>query len=364
VLDTLAREGLVLAAEGGQAAPATPAWAWGGFLAFIAVALFIDLKVVMQESHKVTTREAVVYSAVWIALGVAFTGVIWAWQGGGAAGEYITGYLIEKSLSLDNVFVWAVIFSFFAVPEEHRHRVLFWGVFGALALRAAFIFGGVALLESLEAVVYVFGVLLLYTAYRIATTDEVGGHPENNRVLVRVQRFIPQTEEYRGAHFFVRENGRRLATPLFTVLLAIEFTDVIFAVDSVPAILAITRNEFLVFSSNAFAILGLRALYFLLADAQDRFVYLDKGLGIVLAFVGVKFLIAEFVEIPVAVSLGVIGVVLAATTLLSLRAAPKQAKREPDSDERDGDSDEPSASGDDEKPGQGEPEGSQERGGP
>ena len=317
---------LLAAAEGGGGGGgggSEPLWAWIAFIAFIAVLLLIDLKVVMREEHEINTREAAIYSAVWIAIGVAFTGVIWWWLGGNAAQEYITGYLIEKSLSVDNVFVWAVLFSFFAVPAKHQHRVLFWGIFGAVVFRLAFIFAGVALLESLSWIVYVFGAFLLYTAYKLFTNDDVEIDPEHNPVLVRIRQWLPQTEGYHGEHFFVRENGKRMVTPLLTVLISIEFTDILFAVDSIPAILAITRDEFLVFSSNAFAILGLRALYFLFAGLQDRFIYLNKGLGIILGFVGLKF-IAEGLglHIPTLASLGFIAVVLALTFWLSLRHRP------------------------------------------
>ena len=308
---------------GGSGGGGEPLWAWIAFISFIAVLLLIDLKVVMREEHEIQTREAAIYSAVWIALGVAFTGLIWWWLGGTAAQEYITGYLIEKSLSVDNVFVWAVLFNFFAVPPKYQHRVLFWGIFGAIVFRLAFIFAGVALLESLSWIVYVFGAFLLYTAYKLFTNEGIEVDPEHNPVLVRIRGWLPQTEGYHGEHFFVRENGRRMVTPMLTVLISIEFTDILFAVDSIPAILAITRDEFLVFSSNAFAILGLRALYFLFAGIQDRFVYLDKGLGIILGFVGLKFIGEGLgLHIPTLASLGFIAVVLALTFWLSLRHAP------------------------------------------
>ncbi len=304
-------------------------WVWVAFLAFVAVLLLIDLKVVMREEHEISTREAAIYSAVWITLGVAFGGFVWIWEGGEPALQYITGYLIEKSLSIDNVFVWAVMFQFFAVPPKYQHRVLFWGIFGALVFRAVFIFAGTALLSNFEWIVYVFGAFLLYTAWRIARSDDIEVDPENNPVLRRVRQVLPQTEDYREQKFFVKENGKRMVTPLLTVLISIEFTDILFAVDSVPAILAITQEEFLVFSSNAFAILGLRALYFLLAGMQDRFIYLNKGLGIILGFVGVKF-IAEGLglHIPIFASLGFIAVVLTLTIWLSLRHEPEEGEDE------------------------------------
>lgn len=322
----------LLAAEGGGGAAgppiAVPLWVWGVFVAFVSLLLIVDLKVVMGKAHRISIREAAWYSAGWITLGIAFMGVVWWAWGSSNATEYITGYLIEKSLSIDNVFVWSVLFSFFAVRQEYQHRVLFWGIFGALVMRAAFIFAGAALLRNFTWIIYVFGAFLLYTAYRIATSGgEIGVDPEHNPVIQRVRRVLPQTEGYREEHFLVRESGRWMVTPLLTVLISIELTDVLFAVDSIPAILAITQDEFLVFSSNAFAILGLRALYFLLAGVKDRFVYLDRGLGVVLGFVGVKFILEGFdVHIPVGYSLGFIAVVLTITIWLSWRRSAPTAE--------------------------------------
>ncbi len=239
--------------------------------------------------------------------------------------EYITGYLIEKSLSLDNVFLWAVLFTYFKVPGKYQHRVLFWGIFGALVLRAGFIFGGIALMKKFDWIIYIFGAILLYTATRLFTSDEAGEDPENNKILLMVNRFLPQTKTYHKDHFFVKENGRRLATPLFTVLIIIEFTDILFAVDSIPAVLSVTQKQFIVFSSNALAILGLRALYFLLADMKNRFRYLNKGLAIILAFVGLKFIISNWVEIPIWASLGFIAVVVTRAILLSLKAKDEKS---------------------------------------
>lgn len=324
---------LTLAASAGSDVPGADIhvapWAWAAFVGLIVVLLVLDLKVFHREAHAVSPSEALRFSIFWIALGLAFTFVIWGTLGGPAASQYITGYLIEKSLSIDNVFVWAVIFTYFGVPAEYQHRTLFWGIFGALVLRAIFIFAGVALLETFDWIIFVFGGFLLITAWRIAHHDEGEVHPERNPVLKLVRRFVPSTSEYRGDHFFVREAGRRLATPLFAVLVMVEATDVIFAVDSIPAILAVTRSQFIVFTSNAFAILGLRALYFLLAGYQGRFIYLNQGLGVILGYVGVKMLIAEWYHIPTFVSLGVIVVVLSLTIWLSLRAsARKEAESE------------------------------------
>jgi tellurite resistance protein TerC len=302
-----------------------PAWAWGALIAGIAVLLLADLLIVHRKPHAVSLREAGIESAVWISIGLAFSLVIaWAF-GGSAAGEYLAGYLIEKSLSVDNVFVWAVIFSYFAVPAQFQFRVLFWGIFGALVLRAIFIFAGVALIETFDWILYIFGAFLLYTAVKIARHQGAEVHPENNPVLKIVRRVVPSTTEYDGQKMFTRKTGVRLATPLFAVLIMVETTDVVFAVDSIPAILAVSREPFLVFASNAFAIMGLRALYFLLAGMAGRFRYLNAGLGIILGFVGIKMLIVEWYHFPTAVSLGVIAGVLAVTIWLSLRAE----KREP-----------------------------------
>ena len=307
-----------------------PVWAWWALVGLIALLLLVDLKLVMRKPHQINTREAAIYSAAWITLGVSFTLVIRLWLGAEAASEYITGYLIEKSLSIDNVFLWAMLFSYFAVPAIYQHRVLFWGIFGALVMRAGFIFGGIALLESLHWIVYVFGAILLFTAYRFFTGAAEESNPAENGIFRWVRRIIPQTDNYRDEHFFVKENGRRMATPLLTVLVVVELSDVLFAVDSIPAILAVTQHEFIVFSSNAFAILGLRALYFLLADMKDRFIYLDKGLAVILAFVGIKFLISNFYEIPTAYSLVFIAVVITITIWLSLRDTKKELAQEPE----------------------------------
>ncbi len=297
-----------------------PLWGWAALVGGIATLLIADLLIVHRHPHAVKFREAAVESTVWIALGVAFTGVMAAWFGGAAAGEYITGYLIEKSLSVDNVFVWAVLFSYFAVPREYQFRVLFWGIFGALVMRAIFIFAGVALLERFEWVLYVFGAFLIVTAVRIARHSETEVHPDRNPVLKLMQRIVPSTNEYDGQKMFTRRTGKRLATPLFIVLVLVETTDVVFAVDSVPAILAVSREPFIVFASNAFAILGLRALYFLLAGMAGRFRYLNVGLGFILAFVGVKMILAEVYHPPQWLSLGVIAAALAVSIFFSLRA--------------------------------------------
>jgi tellurite resistance protein TerC len=303
-------------------------WIWVAFLLFVSGLLIGDLLLVHRKPHAPTTKEAAIESAVWIGIGLAFTGVMFGWHGGQAATEYISGYLIEKSLSVDNVFVWAMIMSYFAVPREFQFRVLFWGIFGALVLRFVFIFAGVALLERFDWMLFVFGAFLLFTAARMVRhKDDEEVHPEHNPVLRLVRRVIPSTTSYDGQKLFVRHRNKLLATPLFAVLIVVETTDVVFAVDSIPAILAVSREQFIVFSSNAFAILGLRALYFLLADLREKFTLLQQGLAVILAYVGVKMLIAEWYHIPTAVSLGVIAVVLTVAIWLSMR---RDARRQPD----------------------------------
>ncbi len=297
-----------------------PMWVWGVFAAVIVALLLLDLLLVHRTAHVITVREALIESAVWIALGLSFALVMLWWHGSQAGGEYLAGYLIEKSLSVDNVFVWAVIFTYFGVPAQYQFRVLFWGIFGALVLRAIFIFAGVALIEQFDWILYVFGSFLIYTAWKIARHDEVEVHPEQNPVLKVARRLIRSTNDYDGQKIFTIQNGKRLATPLFAVLIMIEATDVVFAVDSVPAILAVSREPFIVFSSNAFAILGLRALYFALAGMKDRFRYLNIGLGVILAFVGIKMLIVEWYHVPIPVSLSVIFVTLTVSIFASLRA--------------------------------------------
>jgi tellurite resistance protein TerC len=293
---------------------------WSAFFGLIALFLALDLFVFHRHAHAVSMREAAAWTAVWVVLGLAFGGLVWLWQGPTAAGEYLAGYLIEKSLSVDNVFVFALLFAYFGVPAVYQHRVLFWGVVGAIVLRAAFIAAGAALLESVHWVIYVFGGLLVLTGLKMALRRHDEVHPERNPVLRLARRLVPILSEYRGQQFFVREGGRLLATPLFAVLLAVETTDVVFAVDSIPAIFAVTRDPFLVLTSNTFAILGLRALYFLLAGLIHRFVYLKYGLAAILVFVGAKMLLADVYEVPIWASLAVIASVVAVSVIASLRA--------------------------------------------
>jgi tellurite resistance protein TerC len=299
-------------------------WHWGVLLAIIFLLLLVDLLVVHREAHEVHTKEAAIESAVWISCGLAFSLVVWWWFGGAATGEYVSGYLIEKSLSIDNVFVWALIMGYFRVPQKYQHRVLFWGIFGALVMRAIFIFLGIAIIERFDWVLYVFGAFLLYTAGKLVFSDDDHVDPSESRFLKLVNRFVHTTHELDGQKLFTRQNGKRLATPLFSVLLLVEATDVVFAVDSVPAVLAVSHEQFLVFSSNAFAILGLRALYFLLADMHSRFAFLQEGLAIILAFVGVKMLIHSWYHIPTWLSLTVIAIVLIASIGFSLKVDRQQ----------------------------------------
>ncbi len=301
-----------------------PSWGWPMLLVVIAGALMIDLLVFHRKAHVIGIREAAIESAVWIGLGLAFTGVI-AWmfsgqsQGTSSAIEYLSGYLIEKSLSVDNVFVWAMIFAHFKVPREYQHRTLFWGIFGALVLRFVFIVVGVAVITRFEFLLLVFGIFLIYTGIKIFRSGDEESDPSEMRTMKFFKRFVPSVDHYDGQKMFTRVNGHRLATPLLAVLVVIEVSDVIFAVDSVPAVLAVSREQFIVFASNAFAILGLRALYFLLADMRERFVYMPQTISLLLIYVGVKMSIATWYHIPVPISLGIIIGVLVIGILASVR---------------------------------------------
>ncbi len=311
-----------------------PLWVWGAFLVLVIVLLLIDLLVIHRDAHAVSTKEAAIESAAWIGISLLFGVVILWWQGGGAAGEYYAGYLIEKSLSIDNVFVWALIMGYFGVPDKYQFRVLFWGIFGALILRGLFIFGGVAVIERFDWVIYVFGVFLVYTGIKLLFSDDEEVHPDENPVLQVVNKVIPSTTEYDGQKLFTKKNAKRVATPLLAVIIVIETSDVVFAVDSIPAILAVSREQFIVFSSNAFAILGLRALYFLLADLRNRFRFLQQGIALVLAFVGVKMLVSELYHVPTYLSLVVIAAILAVAVVVSIVRPPAddEGGEQPDGD--------------------------------
>ena len=294
--------------------------AWAAFVAFIVAMLLVDLFVLHRDAHEVTLREAGFWSAVWVAMGLAFGLVIWASQGSTAGGEYLAGYLIEKSLSVDNIFVFALIFSYFGVPAAYQHRVLFWGIFGALVARAIFIAAGAALLDRFSWMIYLFGGFLVLTGIKMLRSNHNSIDPGRNPVVKLLGRVMPMTDGYQGQKLTVRRAGRLMGTPLLAVLVVIETTDVLFAVDSIPAIFAVTTDPFLVFTSNAFAILGLRALYFLLAGMMGRFVHLKTGLAAVLVFVGAKMLLSHVYHFPIWASLGVIAMLIGGSVVTSLRA--------------------------------------------
>lgn len=298
------------------------------FIAFnagVLAVLAIDLGVFNRKAHAASVREAATWSTVWILLSLGFAGVIWRLKGQVAALEFVTGYLIEYSLSIDNIFVIILIFSYFRIPDKYQHRVLFWGIIGALVLRGVMIVAGSALVSRFAWTLYIFGAFLAFTGIKMALQkDEQAYNPERDPVLRLARRLVPVTADYRGDKFFVREpdktgRSRYAATPLFIVLLIVDTTDIIFATDSIPAIFAVTRDPFIVYTSNICAVIGLRALYFLLAGVVDKFVYLKLGLSLVLIFIGGKMLLEPFVHLPIVGALGVVGALLGASILASLR---------------------------------------------
>jgi tellurite resistance protein TerC len=304
-------------------------WLWVSFNLFVLAMLAIDLGIFHRKSHSVSVKEGAIWSVVWISLAMVFNLIIYlfwdsmmpgsSYSNGEAGLAFLTGYLIEKSLSVDNIFVFVLLFSYFAVPSQYQHRVLFWGILGALIMRGTLIFVGAALIKEFHWIIWIFGAFLIFTGIKMAFgtgDDEV--HPENNPLVKLFRRFMPVTEGYEGDRFFVVKNGVRMATPLFVVVLIVESTDLIFAVDSIPAIFAVTQNPFIVYTSNVFAILGLRSLYFVLAGVMDKFYYLKAGLAVVLTFVGVKMVIVDIYKIPTAISLGVIVSVLTIAVIASL----------------------------------------------
>jgi tellurite resistance protein TerC len=308
-------------------------WLWIGFNVFVLGMLALDLGVFHRKSHTVSVKEATIWTAVWVSLALVFnTGIYFYWNtlipgstysNSEAALAFFTGYLIEKSLSVDNVFVIALIFGYFAVPAAYQHRVLFWGILGALVMRATMILAGAALLKEYHWIIYIFGAFLIFTGIKMATHKDEELHPENNPVIKLVRKLIPVTKDYEGDHFFVRHAGKIMATPLFLVLIMVETTDLVFAVDSIPAIFAVTQDPFIVYTSNVFAILGLRSLYFVLAGVIDKFYYLKMGLAVILTFVGVKMTLVDIYKIPTPASLGVIATVLAVAVIASLLRARK-----------------------------------------
>lgn len=291
---------------------------WTCFIGFVLVMLALDLGVFHRKSHEIKIKEALIWSAVWISLALAFNYGIYVFMGKEKAIEFLTGYVIEKSLSIDNLFVFIMLFTYFNVNTKYQHKVLFWGILGALVMRAIFIFAGVALINKFHWIIYVFGVLLVFTGIKMLFHKDEKIDPDKNPLVRLFKKFFPVTDKEHGGKFFVKMNGRTFATPLFIVLLIVEFTDLIFAVDSIPAILAITNDTFIIFTSNVFAILGLRALYFALAGITKYFYYIKYGLSAILVFVGIKMSIVDFYKIPILYSLFTIGTILLISVLVSL----------------------------------------------
>ena len=307
-----------------------PLWIWLAFNAFVLAMLALDLGVFHRKAHEVKAREALIWSGVWIGLALVFNVIVWAWRGPQAGTEFLTGYLIEKALSVDNIFVILLIFAYFKVPAALQHRVLFWGIIGALAMRAICIAVGAALLKEFHWLIYVFGGILIFSGIKMLTAHGKAIEPDKNPLLKLFRRFVPVTPEFVGDKFFVLREGRRWATPLFVALLFVEVSDLIFALDSIPAILAITQDTFIVYTSNVFAILGLRSLFFALADVMGRFRFLHYSLSAILVFVGCKMLLVDVWKIPVAASLGVVVSLLVAAIAASMfyEAGHRAGRRE------------------------------------
>lgn len=297
---------------------------WVGFNVFVLAMLALDLGVFHRKAHVVSVREALTWTGIWVALALVFNVVLYFVMGAEPALAFLTGYLIEKSLSMDNVFVFYLIFTCFGVPAAYQHRVLFWGILGALIMRAILIAWGIALINQFHWVIYVFGAFLIYTGFKMLFTQHTEIHPESNPALKLFRRFMPVTNDYHKDRFFVKLGNIRYATPLFAVLLLVETTDLVFALDSIPAIIAITREPFIVYTSNVFAILGLRALYFALAGVVRMFDYLHYGFSAILTFVGVKMIISHYYKIPIVVSLAVIASVLAISVVASVIKARRE----------------------------------------
>jgi tellurite resistance protein TerC len=299
---------------------------WVAFNLFVVAMLVLDIKVLQRNAHEIRVKEALGWSAFWILLALAFNFFIYKWMGKQKALEFLTGYLIEKSLSVDNLFVFIIVFSYFGVKPKYQHGILFWGILGALIFRAIFILAGVALIHRFEFIIYVFGVLLIYTGFKIAFKSDEQVDPSKNVILRLAQRFIPIRADCQDGRFFVKVDGKKFATQFFLVLLMIETTDIVFAVDSIPAILAISTDPFIVYTSNVFAILGLRALYFALAGIIHLFHYLNYGLSVVLVFIGVKMTISHYYKVPTAISLSVVIGVLTLSIIASLLFPKEQEK--------------------------------------
>lgn len=307
-----------------------PIWAWFGFLAFVAAMLFLDLAVFHRKAHIIKLPEAFKLSVMWVSLALSFWIIVWVWRGANSALEFLTGYLLEESLSIDNLFIFLVIFRYFSLPQRLYHYALVWGILGAVILRGAMILAGAALIGTFHWVLYIFGALLILTAIKLAMQTEEGVDPASNIFVRAARRFFPVSPHYSGNKFLIkRRNGSIAITPLLLVILALESTDVVFAVDSIPAIFAITRDPFIVFTSNIFAILGLRAIFFLLVGIIHRFRYLRFGLALVLGFIGVKMLLESWIHVPVHISLGVVALILTCSILLSPREAPEKGRHPP-----------------------------------
>ena len=301
----------------------TPILFWILFNAFVLLMLALDLGVFHRKNHEVSVKEALTWTFIWITLALVFNAIIYYWKGQQQALEFFTGYLVEKALSIDNIFVFIMIFTYFQVPSKYQHKVLFWGILGALVMRVIFIFAGVALIQKFHLTIYFFGALLIYTGYKMFYHNNAKIEPDKNPVIRFFKRFIPVTSQMHDDKFFVKLEGKRFATPLFLVLVLIETTDVIFAVDSIPAILAITQDQFIVYTSNVFAILGLRSLYFALAGIVHRFWLLSYGLAVVLIFVGLKMMLIDLYKIPIEWSLVFIATIITASVLLSFKIPQK-----------------------------------------
>ena len=308
--------------------PPYPTWLWVGFSIFVLICLLVDLFVLHKEAHKITIKESLIETAGWIVISLLFGVGVYYYMGGPTALDYYTGYLIEKSLSVDNIFVFVLIFGYFKVPDKYKFTVLYWGIFGALVFRFIFIFLGAALLEQYSWFVYIFGVFLIYTAYTMIGDKDKEVHPENNPIIQFTKKFFSVSDKYHEDNFFIRHKGKLMATPMFIVLVMIETTDIVFALDSIPAILSITTDKFIVFSSNAFAILGLRALYFALDGVVEMFHYLHYGLAAILGFVGIKFLISGFYHVPTFFALGFIALALIISVGASLKFPKKDSPKE------------------------------------
>lgn len=297
---------------------------WLGFAAVIAIMFALDLGIFNRKSHEIRFREALVWTLVWVSLALAFAAGIYVYLGSAKALEFLTGYVIEESLSVDNLFVFIMIFSYFHVGRHHQPKILKWGILGALAMRAVFIIAGIGLIERFHWMVYLFGGVLVFTGIKMAFGGGEHVEPEKNLLVRLVRRFVPITKRIRGDKFFINKGGCRAATPLFLALLVVESSDVIFAVDSIPAVLAITRDPFIVYTSNVFAIMGLRSLYYLLANVMEMFIFLKLGISCILAFVGIKMLLSDIFPIPIYMSLGVIVGVLVVTIVASIAFGKKK----------------------------------------